>query len=78
MNPPMVLRPAAPHSHRRPPNNLPGASRGGIVSKSVAKALRGAIGREKKRGISTILFRRSGSIGAFATDLDNDPPGRDR
>ena len=50
------------------------------MSKSVAKALRGAIGREKKRGIPTILLARSGSIRAFATDLDNlaaaDPPGR--
>ena len=50
------------------------------TSKSVAKALRGAIGREKKRGIPTILLARSGSIRAFATDLDNlaaaDPPGR--
>ena len=40
------------------------------MSKSVAKAPRDGIGREKKRGISTILFRRSGAIGAFATDLD--------
>ena len=45
--------------------------RGGSVSKSVAKAPRDGIGREKKRGISTILFRRSGPIRAFATDLDN-------
>ena len=36
---------------------------------------RAGIGREKKRGISTILLRRSGSIGAFAADLDNSPPG---
>ena len=48
----------------------PGTSRGGGVSESVAKALRDGIGREKKRGISTFLFRRSGAIGAFATDLD--------
>ena len=48
----------------------PGTVRGGGVSESVAKALRDGIGREKKRGISTILFRRSGTIGAFATDLD--------
>ena len=41
------------------------------MSKSVAKAPRAGIGREKKRGISTILFRRPGSIRAFATDLDN-------
>ena len=42
----------------------------GQLSKSVAKAPRGGIGREKKRGISTILLRRSGAIRAFATDLD--------
>ena len=53
----------------------PEAGRGGSVSESVAKALRGGIGREEKRGISTILFRCSGSIGAFATDSDT---GRDR
>ena len=41
------------------------------MSKSVAKAPRVGIGREKKRGISTILLQCSGSIGAFATDLDN-------
>ena len=40
------------------------------VSKSVAKAPRAGIGREKNRGISTILLARSGVIGAFATDLD--------
>ena len=40
------------------------------MSKSVAKALRAGIGREKNRGISTILLRRSGAMGAFATDLD--------
>ena len=40
------------------------------MSKSVAKAPRVGIGREKKRGISTILLARSGAIGAFATDLD--------
>ena len=55
-----------------------GTTRSGRLSKSVAKALRGAIGREKKRGISTILLARSGAIGAFATDLDNRPPGRGR
>ena len=49
----------------------PVAIRGGGVSESVAKAPRGGIGGEKKRGISTILFRRFGAIGAFATDLDN-------
>ena len=46
------------------------------VSKSVAKAPRDRIGREKNRGISTILLRRSGAIRAFATDLDNRPSGR--
>ena len=46
------------------------------VSKSVAKAPRDRIGREKNRRISTILLRRSGSIRAFATDLDNRPSGR--
>ena len=49
----------------------PGAVRGGGVSKSVAKAPRAGIGGERKRGISTFLFRRFGAIGAFATDLDN-------
>ena len=39
---------------------------GRSLSKSVAKALRVGIGREKKRGISMFLFRRSGAIGAFA------------
>ena len=54
-----------------PLNNLPGAVRGGFVSESVAKALCDGIGGEQKRGISTVLFRRSGAIRAFATDLDN-------
>ena len=49
----------------------PGAVRGGQLSKSVAKASRGGIGGGQKRGISTFLFRRSGVIRAFATDLDN-------
>ena len=49
----------------------PGAVRGGGVSESVAKALRAGVGGEKKRGISTFLFRRFGVIGAFATDLGN-------
>ena len=48
----------------------PEAVRVGQLSKSVAKAPRGGIGREKKRGISTILLRLSGAMGAFATDLD--------
>ena len=46
------------------------------VSKSVAKAPRDRIGREKNRRISTILLRLSGPIRAFATDLDNRPSGR--
>jgi len=77
---PTITAPATPTP--APPSNLwktgaggaPGACRGGDLSESVAKALRGAIGREKKRGISTILLARSGAIGAFATDLDNLPP----
>ena len=40
------------------------------MSKSVAKAPRVGIGREKKRGISTIFLARFGAIRAFATDLD--------
>ena len=48
----------------------PGAVWVGQLSKSVAKALRVGIGREKNRGISTILLRRSGAMGVFATDLD--------
>ena len=40
------------------------------VSKSVAKAPRTGTGRDKNRGISTILLQRPGAIGAFATDLD--------
>ena len=48
-----------------------GAARGEGVSESVAKAPRAGIDGGGKRGISTILFRRSGAIGAFATDSDN-------
>ena len=44
---------------------------GGGVSKSATKAPRVGISGERRRGISTILFRRSGSIGAFVADLDN-------
>ena len=40
------------------------------MSESVAKAPGAGIGGEKKRGISTFLFRRFGAIRAFATDLD--------
>ena len=58
----------------------PGTIRGGSVSKSATKAPRAGIGREEKRGISTILLARSGSIRAFVADLDNprrcEPPGR--
>ena len=43
---------------------------GGGVSKSATKAPRAGIGWEEKRGISTILFARSGSMGAFVADLD--------
>ena len=43
---------------------------GGIVSESVAKAPQAGISREKKRRISTVLFRCSGTIRAFATDSD--------
>ena len=49
----------------------PVAVRGGGVSATVAKASRAGIGREKKRGIPTIILRRPGSIRAFATDSDN-------
>ena len=48
----------------------PGASRGGVVSESVAKAPRAGIGGEEKRGISTFLFQCSGPVRAFATDSD--------
>ena len=43
---------------------------GGGVSKSATKAPRAGIGREEKRGISTILCARSGLIRAFVADLD--------
>ena len=49
----------------------PVATRGEVVSKSATKAPRAGIGREEQRGISTILFRRSGSIRALVADLDN-------
>ena len=49
--------------------------RGGVVSKFATKAPRTGIGREEKRGISTILLARSGLIGVFVADLDN-PPAR--
>ena len=52
----------------------PVAIQGRGVSKSATKAPRAGIDGEQKRGISTILFRRSGSIGAFVADLDNPPP----
>ena len=56
------------------------ATRGEVVSKSATKALRTGIGGERRRGISTILFRRSGAIGTFVADLDKLPPrtGRGR
>ena len=40
------------------------------MSKIVAKAPRAGIGGEERRGISTFLLVRSGSIGAFVADLD--------
>ena len=49
---------------------------GGGVSKSATKAPWAGISREKKRGISTILFARSGPIRAFVADLDNLAPSR--
>ena len=51
--------------------------RGEGVSKSATKAPRAGIGGKRRRGISTILLARSGSIRAFVADLDN-PPGADR
>ncbi len=48
--------------------------RGKDVSESVAKSPRAEIGREEKRGISTIRFLRFDSTGAFATDSDTAPP----
>ena len=59
---------------RRGAGGTPVAIRGGSVSKSATKAARAGIGREEKRGISTILLARSGSIRAFVADLDNPPP----
>ena len=50
----------------------PGATRGGVVSKSATKAPRAGIGRGGNRGISTILLARPDSIGAFVADLDTD------
>ncbi len=68
------LRSTGPDRHNgeggRARGGDPGAVRGGGVSESVAKAPRAGIGGEKKRGISTFFLRRSGAIGAFATDLD--------
>ena len=46
------------------------------MSKSATKAPRAGIGREEKRGISTILLARSGSIRAFVADLDKPGPPR--
>ena len=40
------------------------------MSKSVTKAFHGEIDLGQKRGISTIPSRRSGAMGAFATDSD--------
>ena len=71
--------PSKPHHHRHDTRKVilgrpsgtggaPGATRGGVVSKSATKALRAGIGREEKRGISTILLARPDSIGAFVAD----------
>ena len=56
------------------------ATRGEVVSKSATKALRTGIGGERRRGISTFLLARSGSVGVFVADLDKLPPrtGRGR
>ena len=51
-------------------DGTPVTIRSGGVSKSATKAPRAGIGREQKRGISTILCARSGSIRAFVADLD--------
>ena len=45
-------------------SGAPGTVRSGVVSKSVAKASRSGIGGEKKRGISTFLFREGYSAGS--------------
>ena len=66
----LLLGLAAVGCRRGGAGGAPGTTRGGQLSKSVAKAPRAGIGREKKRGISTILLRHPGAIGAFATDLD--------
>ena len=50
----------------------PGAARSEGASKSATKAPRAGIGDEKKRGISTFLFRRFNSIRDFVADLDNE------
>ena len=76
--------PGSPSQGRRRggAHGAPGTTRGGQLSKTVAKAPRAGIGPEKKRGISTIRFRHFDGIRAFATDLDNPrrrgPPGRGR
>ena len=66
----LLLGLAAVGCRRGGAGGAPGTTRGGQLSKSVAKAPRAGIGREKKRVISTILLRHPGAIGAFATDLD--------
>ena len=57
----------------------PGAFRGRGASESAAKAPRDGIGGEKKRGISTIIFRCFSGAGVFVADLDDPrrcgPPG---
>ena len=57
----------------------PGAFRGRGASESAAKAPRDGIGGERKRGISTIIFRCFSGAGVFVADLDDPrrcgPPG---
>ena len=65
---PLIVRAGRDHGGA---HGTPGTNPGGSVPESATKASHDRISREKKRGISTILFRRSGAIRAFATDLDN-------
>ena len=65
---PLIVRAGRDHGGA---HGTPGTNPGGSVPESATKASHDRIGREKKRGISTILSRRSGSIGAFAADSDN-------
>ena len=70
---PGAALPEACPGHRTVRGALPGGSRGFAATRVVQICHKGpdrAGAREKKRGISTILLRRPGAIGAFATDLD--------